>query len=75
MSTFSGEPQDTSNPDGYPQKLLDTNRINALVWNPKIELQDGLAVTISSSLRELITSIYELKLAFTWAENIWRINI
>ena len=36
---------DTSKPDGMPRKLLDTSRINALGWTPKISLRDGLAST------------------------------
>jgi GDP-L-fucose synthase len=40
---FSGELVfDTTKPDGTPRKLLDTSRINALGWRPKIGLQDGL---------------------------------
>ena len=30
-------------PDGTPQKLLDTSRLTALGWRPKIGLEDGLA--------------------------------
>lgn len=33
---------DTAQPDGAPQKLLDTRRINALGWKPRIELRQGL---------------------------------
>ncbi|MGO4706743.1 GDP-L-fucose synthase family protein [Microvirga sp. 2MCAF38] len=33
---------DTTKPDGTPRKLLDTGRINALGWRPKIELREGL---------------------------------
>lgn len=36
---------DTSKPDGMPRKLLDTTRINALGWNPRITLRDGLTST------------------------------
>ena len=36
---------DTSKPDGMPRKLLDTSRINALGWEPKISLRDGVAST------------------------------
>jgi GDP-L-fucose synthase len=36
---------DTSKPDGTPQKLLDVSRINALGWKAQIELADGLAST------------------------------
>jgi GDP-L-fucose synthase len=34
---------DTSRPDGTPQKLLDTSRLTALGWRPRIALDDGLA--------------------------------
>jgi GDP-L-fucose synthase len=36
---------DTSKPDGTPQKLLDTTRINSLGWSPTIELEDGIRST------------------------------
>ena len=35
---------DTSRPDGPPRKLLDTAKLTALGWVPKIALRDGLAV-------------------------------
>jgi GDP-L-fucose synthase len=36
---------DRSKPDGTPRKFLDSSRIRALGWTPKIELRDGLAST------------------------------
>jgi GDP-L-fucose synthase len=36
---------DTSKPDGAPQKLLDTARINRLGWHPRIRLVDGVKST------------------------------
>lgn len=36
---------DTSKPDGTPRKLLDTTRIEALGWKPRIELEDGIRST------------------------------
>jgi GDP-L-fucose synthase len=43
---FHGELKfDASKPDGTPQKLLDTTRLTALGWRPKIALGDGIAST------------------------------
>ncbi len=46
---------DPSKPDGTPRKLMDSGRLNALGWQAKISLQDGLAVAyqdfLDSSLR------------------------
>jgi len=36
---------DTSKPDGSPRKLLDTTRLTALGWAPKIELEAGIRST------------------------------
>ena len=33
---------DTCKPDGVPRKLLDSGRLNALGWEPKVSLQQGL---------------------------------
>jgi len=33
---------DPSKPDGTPRKLLDSRKLNALGWKPKISLQDGI---------------------------------
>ena len=43
---------DPSKPDGTPRKLLDTSRINATGWSPKITLEDGIARTYKSYLQE-----------------------
>ena len=43
---FDGEIKlDPSKPDGTPRKLLDTSRINALGWSPRISLQEGISTT------------------------------
>ena len=43
---FKGELRfDPSKPDGTPRKLLDTSRMTALGWQPKIALDAGLAST------------------------------
>ncbi|MDE1968728.1 MAG: GDP-L-fucose synthase [Alphaproteobacteria bacterium] len=34
---------DTSKPDGTPRKLLDTGKLDALGWRPRIRLNEGLA--------------------------------
>lgn len=36
---------DASKPDGTPRKLLDTSRLKALGWQPKIDLEDGIRST------------------------------
>ena len=43
VSGFSGRLVfDNSRPDGTPQKILDTSKINALGWESKIPLKMGL---------------------------------
>jgi len=44
---------DDTKPDGTPQKLLDTGRITALGWTPKIGLKDGVRRTIESYRAEV----------------------
>jgi len=49
---FDGEiAYDTSRPDGPPQKLLDTTRLTALGWAPKVSLREGLAVAYRDFLK------------------------
>jgi len=45
---------DTSRPDGTPQKLLDSSRINALGWKPEVQLRAGLELTYQSFLDQLL---------------------
>ena len=35
---------DPSQPDGSPRKLMDSSRLNALGWQPKVDLTQGLAL-------------------------------
>jgi GDP-L-fucose synthase len=45
VTGFPGEiVWDTSKPDGTPRKLLDSSRLFALGWKPKIDLLTGLAL-------------------------------
>ncbi|MCA1550691.1 GDP-L-fucose synthase [Bradyrhizobium sp. BRP19] len=41
---------DTSKPDGTPRKLLDSSRIRALGWQPKVALRTGLAAAYADYL-------------------------
>lgn len=46
-SGFSGRLRfDTTKPDGTPRKLLDTTRLSALGWAPRIDLERGIRETI-----------------------------
>ena len=44
---------DDSKPDGTPRKLLDVSRINALGWQAKIQLADGIETTYGWYLENL----------------------
>jgi GDP-L-fucose synthase len=44
---------DVSKPDGVPRKLLDTSRLTALGWQPKIRLDAGLISTYQWFLTHL----------------------
>ena len=51
---FTGELRfDTSKPDGTPRKLLDTRRLTALGWSPKIGLEAGIRSTYEWFLNHL----------------------
>jgi GDP-L-fucose synthase len=46
VSGFRGRLEfDTTKPDGTPRKLLDTSRLTALGWLPKIKLRAGIETT------------------------------
>lgn len=36
---------DPARPDGTPRKLVDSGRLRALGWQPRIALGDGIAAT------------------------------
>ena len=44
---------DSSKPDGTPRKLLDTSRLTAMGWNPRIGLREGIASTYSWYCQQL----------------------
>jgi GDP-L-fucose synthase len=51
---FAGELRfDPSKPDGTPRKLLDTTRLTALGWSPKIGLEAGIRSTYEWFLNHL----------------------
>lgn len=43
---------DLSKPDGTPRKFLDTSRMAALGWRPRISLEDGLRAVYSAWVEE-----------------------
>lgn len=46
---------DLSKPDGAPRKLMDSSRLNAMGWQPRVGLEEGLARAYAEYAR-LITS-------------------
>jgi GDP-L-fucose synthase len=47
---------DSTKPDGTPQKLLDTSRINQLGWTPTISLEAGIRDTYNWYLSQLLNN-------------------
>ena len=41
---------DPSKPDGTPRKLMDSGRLKAIGWNPKVSLRDGIAKAYAAFL-------------------------
>ena len=41
---------DPTRPDGAPQKLMDSSKLNALGWQPAVDLRDGLAMAYQDFL-------------------------
>jgi GDP-L-fucose synthase len=55
IAGFSGEIRlDPSRPDGTPRKLLDVSRLTALGWQPRVELEAGLAATYEWYCRQAL---------------------
>ncbi len=44
---------DKSKPDGTPRKLLDVSKANQLGWKAKIDIKNGIKLTIKSFIEEL----------------------
>ena len=43
---------DTDRPDGAPQKLLDSTRLNSLGWRPQVGLEEGLRLTYAEYIAD-----------------------
>ena len=46
--------RDASKPDGAPRKLLDSSRITALGWRPRVGLREGIALAYEDFLRRSV---------------------
>jgi GDP-L-fucose synthase len=44
---------DTTKPDGAPRKWMDSSRLNALGWQAKVNLQQGLALAYQDFLQQI----------------------
>ena len=44
---------DAAQPDGSPRKLMDSNRLNALGWQAKIELEQGLTLAYQDFMQKI----------------------
>ena len=57
VTDFQGQIKwDSSRPDGTPQKLLDTSRINSLGWKPSIPLEVGIRETYEWFKTQLVNN-------------------
>lgn len=55
---FAGEIRhDTSKPDGTPRKLMASDRLAALGWQPRIGLREGIAATYRAFLEGLVPGL------------------
>lgn len=48
---------DPSKPDGSPRKLMDSSRLNALGWQAKVSLEDGLGLTYADFQKHYATNL------------------
>jgi GDP-L-fucose synthase len=44
---------DTSKPDGTPRKLLDSSRLHALGWEPKVDIETGIRLAFEAAKNTL----------------------
>jgi GDP-L-fucose synthase len=44
---------DSSKPDGTPRKLMDSSRLNALGWTPRVDLEAGLKLAYADFVQRL----------------------
>ena len=44
---------DTSKPDGSPRKLMDSTRLNALGWQAKVNLEQGLVLAYQDFMQQI----------------------
>src|SRR5437867_2143595 len=44
---------DTSKPDGTPRKLMDSSRLFALGWKPKIDVETGIRLAYEDFLKRV----------------------
>jgi GDP-L-fucose synthase len=47
---------DTTRPDGTPKKLMSSDKLKNMGWEPKISLGDGLLVAYEDFLRKVSKS-------------------
>jgi len=48
---------DKSKPDGTPRKLMDSSRLFALGWRPKVDLEAGIRLTYEDFLKSNVTAL------------------
>jgi GDP-L-fucose synthase len=57
ITGFAGEIiWDTAKPDGTPRKLMDSSRLFALGWKPKIDLETGIHLAYRDFQQRCLTN-------------------